>query len=58
MDLYWFPGEGVVCGAEDAQLRLSVSETARFCLKVHMALAVGTISLAFGTFIYPFPSFV
>lgn len=56
--LPWFPRAGVVCGAADAQLRLSVSETARFCLKVHVALAVVTVSLAYVTFIYPFPSFV
>ena len=56
--LPWFPRAGVVCGAADAQLRLSVSETARFCPKVHVALAVVTVSLAYVTFIYPFPSFV
>lgn len=33
---------------------LSVSETAGFCLKVHVALAVVTVSLAYVTFIYPF----
>ena len=47
--LPWFPVWGVVCGAADAQLRLSVSETARFCLKVHVALAVVTVSLAYVT---------
>ena len=56
--LPWFLGSGAVCGAADAQLRLSVSETAGFCLKVHVALAVVTVSLAYVTFIYPFPSFV
>lgn len=52
------PGAGVVCGTADAQLRLSVSATSRFCLKMHVALAVVTVSLAYVTFIYPFPSFV
>lgn len=53
-----FPGAGVVYVAADAQLRLSMSETARFCLKVHVVLAVVTVSLAYVTFIYPFSSFV
>ena len=58
VDLSWFPVEGVVCGSADAQLKLSVSDTAQFYLKVHVALAVVTVSLAYVTFIYPFPSFV
>lgn len=57
-ELPWFLGAGVVCGAADAQLRLSVSEPSRFCLEVHVALAVVTVSLAYATFIYPFLSFV
>lgn len=58
MKLPRFLGAGAVCVAADAQLRLSVSETAGFCRKVHVALAVVTFSLAYVTFIYPFPSFV
>lgn len=46
-------GARAVCGTADAQLRLSVSETARSCRKVHVALAVVTVSLAYVAFIYP-----
>lgn len=56
--LPWFLGAGVVCGAADAQLRLPVSATSRFCLKVRVALAVVTVSLAYVAFIYPLLSFV